>query len=374
MMNNFEEFKVSELITNLKKSKIYASSAKEIERYKFYMCSEDFKYIDEYTNDHTSILISTGGEFYVHYAENKYSYSTDVWGIKVKSKKILDKYLYYYLHSKKEEINSKGFQGSGLKHLDKNYLKEFKIYVPNIEQQKKIISFFSKFDKFIHIIKNKIEKLENLQNSLQNRFFKEIFSFKKSTIENNNRYKLSEVCELSRGKFSHRPRNDPRFYGGKIPFIQTGDVPKYNIYIDTYSQTLNEKGLEVSKLFKKGTLVITIAANIGDVGILNFDTCFPDSLVGITPIDKNKTDILFILFFFKTYKKILDNIASKSTQKNINLELLNNIEIILPEINQQKKIASILSKNLKIIHYYNNKLHKIQSMKKFYIKEIFKNG
>ena len=373
-MSSFEEFKIFEIITNLKKSKIYASSAREIEKYKFYMCSENFKYIDKFTNDNKSILISTGGEFYAHYAENKYSYSTDIWGIRVKNKKILDKYLYFFLQSEKEEINPKGFQGSGLKHLDKDYLKDFKISVPNLDKQKKIIRFLSKFDEFIDVIKNKIEKLENLQNSLQNKFFKEVFLFNKNRKEKNKKYKLSEICNLNRGKFSHRPRNDPRFYGGKIPFIQTGDVPKNNIYIEKYSQTLNEKGLEVSKLFNKGTLVITIAANIGDIGLLNFDSCFPDSLVGITPINANKVDIFFILFFFKTYKKILDNIASKSTQKNINLELLNNIEIELPDIIQQKRIASIFSKNLKIIDYYKNKLDKIQSIKTFYIKEIFKNG
>ena len=35
---------------------------------------------------------------------------------------------------------------------------------------------------------------------------------------------IEEACEIKRGKFSHRPRNEPRFYGGKYPFIQTGDV------------------------------------------------------------------------------------------------------------------------------------------------------
>lgn len=97
------------------------------------------------------------------------------------------------------------------------------------------------------------------------------------------------LASIERGKFSARPRNDPRFYGGDIPFLQTGDVTRSGGVIEQYSQTLNSDGLRVSKLFPKGTLLFTIAANIGDVGITAFDAAFPDSLVAVSPrssIDK----------------------------------------------------------------------------------------
>ena len=81
---------------------------------------------------------------------------------------------------------------------------------------------------------------------------------------------LSSVASVERGKFAHRPRNDPRFYGGQHPFIQTGDVAACDGLIDTYSQTLNEEGLAISRLFPSGTIVVTIAANIGSTGIAAF--------------------------------------------------------------------------------------------------------
>ncbi|WP_201766282.1 restriction endonuclease subunit S [Rickettsia gravesii] len=68
-----------------------------------------------------------------------------------------------------------------------------------------------------------------------------------------------------------------------MPFIQTGDIPKSSSYVRYYKQTLNEKGLKVSRLFPKGTIVLAIAANIGITAILDFDSVFPDSIVGITP-------------------------------------------------------------------------------------------
>jgi len=91
------------------------------------------------------------------------------------------------------------------------------------------------------------------------------------------------VAHIERGKFTARPRNDPKYYGGDIPFIQTGDVTNSTGEITSFSQTLNQEGLKVSKLFPQGTLFFTIAANIGDVGVAAFDTACPDSLVAITP-------------------------------------------------------------------------------------------
>lgn len=79
---------------------------------------------------------------------------------------------------------------------------------------------------------------------------------------------LGNIAEIKRGKFTPRPRNDPRFYGGNIPFVQTGDVTNSGGTIQNYTQTLNQEGLSVSKLFQKGTILMTIAANIGYTGIL----------------------------------------------------------------------------------------------------------
>ena len=101
---------------------------------------------------------------------------------------------------------------------------------------------------------------------------------------------FQSLATIERGKFTARPRNDPKYYGGEIPFIQTGDVTNSRGWIKTYQQTLNPEGLKVSKLFPRGTLFFTIAANIGDVGFASFATACPDSLVSITPargIDKH---------------------------------------------------------------------------------------
>jgi Type I restriction modification DNA specificity domain len=93
---------------------------------------------------------------------------------------------------------------------------------------------------------------------------------------------LGNYGRCSRGRFSVRPRNDPNYYGGRYPFIQIGDLRPEGGWIGGHTQTLNERGLQVSKSFPKGTVVIAIVgATIGNTGILPYDMCFPDSLVGI---------------------------------------------------------------------------------------------
>jgi type I restriction enzyme S subunit len=153
--------------------------------------------------------------------------------------------------------------------------------------------------------------------------------------------RLGDLALIERGKFAHRPRNDPRFYGGKIPFIQTGDVARARGRLGAYTQTLNDLGLNVSRVFPRGTIVITIAANIGDTAILDIDAAFPDSIIGITPTAA--VDAQYLEFFLRTQKEKMNQLAPKGTQKNINIEFLRPWPIALPStLDEQLRIADVL--------------------------------
>ena len=154
--------------------------------------------------------------------------------------------------------------------------------------------------------------------------------------------KLSEVIYMQRGRFGHRPRNEPKFYNGKYPFIQTGDVVKASQTNEpiTYTQTLNELGLKTSRLFDKKVLVITIAANIGYTAILDYPACFPDSLIGITPKSDELT-LNYLNIYFKFLKPYLEDIAPQSAQKNINYQQLSPVPIVVPPLAIQQKICDL---------------------------------
>jgi len=152
--------------------------------------------------------------------------------------------------------------------------------------------------------------------------------------------KFSDVGKLDRGKSKHRPRNAPELLGGKHPLIQTGDLANCGIYLDKYNSTYSDIGLAQSKKWPTGTLCITIAANIAKTGILSFDSCFPDSVVGFVP--NEKTNTIFTLFWISFLQKILEETAPESAQKNINLSILRNLDLPLPPIEKQTEFARLV--------------------------------
>lgn len=157
---------------------------------------------------------------------------------------------------------------------------------------------------------------------------------------------IRHMTKILRGKFTHRPRNDPAFYDGDFPFIQTGDITKADKYITTYKQTLNEKGASVSKEFPAGTLVMAIAANIGDVGIINFSAYFPDSIVGLVP--KDRTNIDFLFYLMQALKPSLIQNATVSTQMNLNADQIARILVACPPIHEQIKIVEFIETSLSL--------------------------
>lgn len=153
---------------------------------------------------------------------------------------------------------------------------------------------------------------------------------------------LDQLGEISRGRSKHRPRNDSSLFGGKYPFIQTANVKAANFYITEYDTTYNEKGLAQSKLWKPGTLCITIAANIADTGILAIDACFPDSIMGFTSHD-NISDVRFVKYCFDILQQDCKKISQGTAQDNLSWEKLSTIKFPAPSIEIQRRIADILS-------------------------------
>lgn len=153
---------------------------------------------------------------------------------------------------------------------------------------------------------------------------------------------LDQLGSISRGKSKHRPRNDPKLFGGQYPFIQTADVKNANFYITEYSDTYNEAGLAQSKLWDVGTLCITIAANIADTGILGIPACFPDSVMGFIPYD-GISDVRFIKYCFDLLQRDCKQISQGTAQDNLSWQKLSTIEFPAPPIETQHRIANILS-------------------------------
>lgn len=181
---------------------------------------------------------------------------------------------------------------------------------------------------------------------------------------------LSEMGIVSRGKSKHRPRNDTRLYGGRYPFIQTGDIGAAGLYVTDYSQTYNEEGLAQSKLWEKNTLCITIAANIADTALLAFPACFPDSIMGFVP-HKDVANVKYVKYCFDILKKDCQQISQGTAQDNLSWKKLSTIKFPCPPLEVQNRIANILSRYDSLIENYQKQIKLLEEAAQRLYKEWF---
>ena len=152
--------------------------------------------------------------------------------------------------------------------------------------------------------------------------------------------RFGSYARFERGKFSARPRNDSQFFGGPYPFIQIGSLDRQGSAITLFTQTLNEAGLAVSKMFDAGTIAIAIVGGtIGNLGVLSRDMCFTDSVVGVRPSQLTNQD--FILLMLRSKQPEIQAVAyQRSGQPNISLPNLTEILIPLPPFAEQAAIVT----------------------------------
>ena len=246
---------------------------------------------------------------------------------------VIPEYLYYVVSHMHLE---KYFTGATIPHI---YFKDYKneeFNLDSVDEQKQIVNILGKCET---IIKSRKRELKLLDDLIKARFV-EMFGDPVSNSYGLPEATLPELGEFGRGISKHRPRNDPKLLGGGYPLIQTGDVAKAGLYITSYNSTYSELGLRQSKMWKKGTLCITIAANIAKTAILTFDACFPDSVVGFTA--NEKTNNIFIHYWFLFFQTILESQAPESAQKNINLKILSELRVIVPKKEKQDEFVDFI--------------------------------
>jgi len=273
-------------------------------------------------------------------------------------------FVYAFLETQFDHFQSLG-NGATVPGLSREDILNLPISLPPLPEQRRIVSILDKA--FDGIATAKVNAEKNLQNAsaLFESHLNAVFTKRgEGWVEK----RLDEIAKVfGRGKSRHRPRNEPKLYGGKYPFIQTGDVRNAGRVIESYTQTYSELGLAQSKLWPAGTVCITIAANIGETAILGFDACIPDSVIGVV-VDDCKANSKFLLYLLKSYKAHLQAQGKGSAQDNINMGTFENQSFPFPQLSIQHKIVVTLdflaeeTKRLESI--YQQKLIALDALKK----------
>ncbi len=271
-----------------------------------------------------------------------------------------------YLAYAMEHMNlAKYYSGATIPHIYfKDYQKE-QLPLPSLDEQRHIAAVL---DKVSDLIAKRRQQLEKLDELVKSRFI-EMFG---DPVHNSKHLpvgKLGELGELDRGRSQHRPRNAPELLNGPYPLIQTGEVANTGLFITEYKNTYSELGLRQSKMWKVGTLCITIAANIAQTAILSFDACFPDSVVGFMP--KSNVNVIYLHYWFGFFQKILEEQAPQVAQKNINLKILSTLDVMLPTCEQQDRFAAFAIQTDKSKLTIQRSCDKLEVLKKALMQQYF---
>ena len=262
--------------------------------------------------------------------------------------------------------------GATMKNLSNSALGDLVVSVPPLAEQQRIVGLLDEAFEGLATAKANAEKnLENaralFESHLQSVFTQRGPGWKQKTLE-------EIATTFGRGKSKHRPRNEPKLYGGKYPFIQTGDIRNADHFITEYSQTYSEAGLAQSKLWPKGTICITIAANIAETAILGFDACFPDSVIGVVANPK-EAEVGFIEYLLQSFKARIQALGKGSAQANINMGTFENERFPFPPVTEQRQIVEKLDdlseETQRLARLYERKHAALEALKKSLLHQAF---
>ena len=304
-------------------------------------------YVEGFTHEGEYALIAEDGSaslesYSIQYATGRFWANNHVHVVRGLDK-VNTRYLFHYLCI----VNFIPYlTGGGRAKLTRGKLVEIPVPIPCPDNPKKSLEIQAEIVRILDAFTAMTAELTaelNLRQQQYNYYRDQLLSFDEGEVEWKT---LPEMAlDFGRGKSKHRPRNDARLYGGHIPFIQTGDIRSASHIITRFNQTYSELGLRQSKLWPKGTLCITIAANIAETSILGFDACFPDSVIGFVA-DPKKTSSGYVEYLLQSIKRKLEEKGREksSAQSNINLATFEQLKLPFPSLVEQARIVAILDK------------------------------
>ena len=365
------------------KSKLPSGESNPLGYYDFYVCSH--KVLKSFHNEYSSpsILFSTGGEASVHLATERYAFSTDVWATEFEGD-ICNEYVFRLLEENIRTINYSGFQGSGIKHLDKSFIEKLEFSIPPLPEQKKIASILTSVDEVIENTQKQIDKLQDLKKATMNELLTKGIGhteFKDSELGRIPKsWKEVSLGKLIDKLIDFRGRTPKKlgldWGGGKIKALSANNVKMGRVDFEKEcylaSNELYEKWMTKGDS-RKDDVLFTMEAPLGNVCLVP---------------DNNRYILSQRVILFRVNKLILPSyihhtLASQyfqntlvkhstgTTATGIQQKNLVKLKLLVPSsIEEQQKIASIITSVDKKIEYIQKKLSQTQSLKKSLMQEL----
>lgn len=262
-------------------------------------------------------------------------------------------FIFYYLLLKNRELASLA-NGGAQQNLNAQQIKDFEISLPPLDVQRRIAGVLGALDDKIEL-NNKIN--QNLETQAQT-LFKSYFVDKEYNVAENTT--LGNICKCELGGTPSRAK--PEYWNGNIAWINSGEVN--NFRITKASEYITDLGLQKSatKLLPKKTTVLAITgATLGQISLLEIDSCANQSVVGIL---ENETLPYEFIYPFICYN-IQDLISHQTggAQQHINKQNVESLPLALPTknlINDYRKLVKPLFDMIAKNCFENEKLSAIR--------------
>ena len=184
--------------------------------------------------------------------------------------------------------------------------------------------------------------------------------------------KLGDICDIASGGTPLRSKLE-YWSDGTIPWLKITNIKEK--YISKANEYITQSGLDNSsaKMFSKGTVLYTIFATLGEVGILDFEASTNQAIAGIKVKDDDKLNREYLYYFLKSKKNYVNGIGRGVAQNNINMSILRNFKIPLPNLSVQNKIVNVLNRVSNVIEWRKNQISKYDELIKARFVEMFGN-
>lgn len=258
-------------------------------------------------------------------------------GLKIiDNEKLNTDYFYSYLKSLKDEVCQIG-RGVAQSNINLSILRDFKIPLPPLEEQKHIAAVLDKCTEVIKKHKLMLEKYDTLVKSQ----FVEMFG----DPHHNEKYPYLPVKEFTKVISGGTPNRDNSEYwnGGIIPWVKTTELQ--NNILSAVEEKITQKGLDESsaKLVPAGTVLVAMygqGKTRGMTAFLNIEACTNQACACILPSDKINQAFLW-QYFILSYNE-LRNLAKGGNQQNLNGDIIKNFPVLMPPRDLQDKYVSFV--------------------------------
>jgi len=231
-------------------------------------------------------------------------------------------------------------RGSIMAGLNTTILKECSIPLPPLAEQQRIAANLTEQMAAVDRARAAAEAQLAAAHKTPHAYLREVFQV--SPAKKWTSVRLDDLCTIVRGS-SPRPKGDKRYYGGIVPRLMVADVTRDGMYVTPQIDFLTEEGAKLSRPMSKGDVVMVVSGAPGLPAILDIDACIHDGFVGFRNLHECTVLNTYLYYFLSYIRNETDAQATGAIFRNLTTDQIGNIQVLMPPIAEQQRIADHLT-------------------------------